>query len=140
RCMGGDFALNIADFTVFRNVEGEITAHATGRAETTEESVLADIDIWKEGELAAWISGLRMNRLLTDARLDGRIYEVQWREKEPGVLLRAIGGNWLVLSDDAAASQQLSQSLGQRGCSVVVRPSRGALDIFDLRAIAGLFA
>jgi acyl transferase domain-containing protein len=129
----------IADFTVFRNVEGEITAHATVRAETTKESVLADMDIWQDGELAARISGLRMNRLLTDARLDGRIYEVQWQEKEPGVPLRAIGGNWLVLSDDAAASQQLSQSLGQRGCSVVVRPSRGALDIPHPRAIVRLF-
>ena len=130
----------ISHFSVFGNLEGDITAHATLRPESGEDSVLADVDIWQGQELAARISGLRMNRLHENAKLDDRIYEVQWHERKPGVSVRQISGDWLILSDDAAASQQLSQGLGQRGCSVMVRPSRGALEgIADLRVIVRLF-
>ncbi|HEY1576146.1 MAG TPA: type I polyketide synthase [Terracidiphilus sp.] len=131
---------SISDFVVFRNFDGETTVHATLRPESSEESVLADIDVWQGEELRAHVSGLRMNRLHANARADSRTYEVQWREREPGSPLGPIGGNWLILSDDATASRQLSQSLERMGCSVAVRPSGAALEgVASPRAVVRLF-
>ncbi len=131
---------SISDLTVLGTIDGEVTARAKLRPESTAESVLADVDIWRGQELAACISSLRMNRLHPNARVDSRIYEVRWHERGPGIPVRSIGGGWLILSDDATASRQLSQELAQMGCRVTVRPAGATLDgIPNLRGIVGVY-
>jgi acyl transferase domain-containing protein/NADPH-dependent curcumin reductase CurA/short-subunit dehydrogenase len=131
---------SISDLSIRGSLEGEATARAKLRPESTPESVLADVDIWRGEELVACISGLRMNRLHLSAQLDSKIYEVRWREREPGISIRPIGGDWLILSDDGAASRQLSLDLTQLGCHVTLRPAGGPLDgIPKLRAVVKLY-
>jgi acyl transferase domain-containing protein/NADPH-dependent curcumin reductase CurA/short-subunit dehydrogenase len=131
---------SISDLTVRGSIDGEVTARAKLRPESTPESVLADVDIWRDEELVACISGLRMNRVHPSAQLDNKIYEVRWHERGPGSPVRPIGGDWLILSDDATASGQLSQELTQMGCHVTLRPSGAALDgLPHLRAVVKLY-
>jgi len=131
---------SISDLTVRGSLDGEATAWAKLRPESTPESVLADVDIWRGEELVACISGLRMNRLHPSAQLDNKIYEVRWHERGPGIPVRPIGGDWLILSDDGAASLQFSQELTQMGCHVTLRRSGAPVDGFPkLRAVVKLY-
>jgi acyl transferase domain-containing protein/NADPH:quinone reductase-like Zn-dependent oxidoreductase/short-subunit dehydrogenase len=131
---------SISDLTIRGSIEGEATARAKLRSESTPESVLADVDIWRGEELVASISGLRMNRLHPSAHLDSKIYEVRWHERGPGIPVRPIGGDWLILSDDGVASSQLSQELTRLGCHVTRRPSGAPPDgIPGLRAVVKVY-
>jgi acyl transferase domain-containing protein/NADPH:quinone reductase-like Zn-dependent oxidoreductase/aryl carrier-like protein len=131
---------SISEFVVFARIDGDVTAHAVLRQESTAESVVADIDLWRGEERVAHIAGLRMNRFRAHARLDNKIYEVQWSQKEPGPPVRAIGGNWIVLSDDEDAGRQLALQLTQLGCSVTIQPAQATLaGVSDLRGVVRLF-
>lgn len=132
---------SISAFAIFGKIDGEITAHAILRPESTGDSVVADLDLWRGSERVAYIAGLRMNRFRADARLDDRIYEVHWSEKEPCSPLCAVDGSWVILSDDEDTRESLARQLMHRGCSVTVQPANAALStIPGLRGIVRLFA
>lgn len=132
---------SIASFTVSGRCEGDVIAHARLLPGSTSESVAADVDVWREGELAVRLTDCRMRRADLNAQAANHVYVLRWREAARQKTLRIMGGRWLIISDDLACGEELAQLLLQKKCSAKVVGSGDVSQVewSDLQGVVRLY-